>query len=281
MADETPRGNWAVFAFLEMFALAFAFQAVEKFGSDRPASVWGGYAIAALVFFVAGITWPRIQVALGGDYFVRFIEWLAGYRVLIVIAVAAYIAFTKSDPRYRYGALGGAAAYALLNSIAYVRAIRRDLDRYAMPRRLTAPQARKLSQALGREDHIAIRVHVDPHDAEALHYAGELFAAFLKAEWGADLNTAAPYGSGDGLRILIAGVNHNHPETHIPQTQALQRAFALAQVRIESAGAYAGGQYCVILEVGSRPLTVSRGDSLLTKLLNKLARSIVQLGRRL
>ena len=277
---EPPSWSWAVFAFFEIWALAFAFMAVEKFAADKPAKVWGGYALVSLVLFIAGIAWPRIQQALS-DHVVGFIEWLASYRVLLVVAASAYVALTKQDPQYRYGALGAATAYALLNVIAYVRALRRDLDRYAMPRRLTARQTRRLRAALN-SDRRAITVHVDPNDNEAHQYAGQLFGVFMAAEWNTVLNTTAPYPNADGLRVLITGVGNYPSAAHIEPTQLLQRAFNAAQVRIESAGSYHNvGDVLVTLQVGRRPLAVSGEASLLTRLLHALARAIVRLARRI
>src|SRR5450755_1211987 len=61
MADDVPSGDKAVFAFLELIALAFAFEGVSALLDGKPWTRWGGAGIATIVFFVAGIKWPSIK----------------------------------------------------------------------------------------------------------------------------------------------------------------------------------------------------------------------------
>ena len=64
MAEEIPTGDKAVFAFLEMVALAFAFEGVSALLNDRPWEIWIGSLVGALIFFLAGIKWPSIRASV-------------------------------------------------------------------------------------------------------------------------------------------------------------------------------------------------------------------------
>jgi TolB-like protein len=63
-AEAPPTGNKAVYAFLELFALAFTFEGAGAM--LRGESLWRvvGAWLVAVIFFVAGIQWPRIRVWL-------------------------------------------------------------------------------------------------------------------------------------------------------------------------------------------------------------------------
>ena len=62
--DDPPTGNKAVYAFLELFALAFTFEGAAAFLHGE--SWWKvvGAWLVAIVFFVAGIQWPKIRKLL-------------------------------------------------------------------------------------------------------------------------------------------------------------------------------------------------------------------------
>jgi TolB-like protein/predicted Ser/Thr protein kinase len=64
-AEAPPAGNKAVYAFLELFALAFTFEGAGAM--LRGESLWRvvGAWLVAIIFFVAGIQWPRIRLWLG------------------------------------------------------------------------------------------------------------------------------------------------------------------------------------------------------------------------
>jgi hypothetical protein len=64
MSGEIPKGDTAVFAFLEMIALAFAFSGVEGLGL-KPLWQCIAYFGAALIFFMSGIKWPWIKEKFG------------------------------------------------------------------------------------------------------------------------------------------------------------------------------------------------------------------------
>lgn len=65
MADEIPAGDKAVFAFLELFALAFAFEGAGSLLRGEPFwRVIGAWVLTA-IFFVAGIKWPSLRKRFG------------------------------------------------------------------------------------------------------------------------------------------------------------------------------------------------------------------------
>lgn len=73
MADEIPSGDKAVFAFFELFALAFAFEGAAAL--LRGESLWriAGAWTLTVVFFVVGIRWPRWKTRFGPS----FSAWVA------------------------------------------------------------------------------------------------------------------------------------------------------------------------------------------------------------
>jgi hypothetical protein len=60
MVDQLPTGDLAVFGFLEMVALAFAFEGTGRLLDGRYLPGFLSLGIA-LLFFVAGIKWPKIK----------------------------------------------------------------------------------------------------------------------------------------------------------------------------------------------------------------------------
>ena len=79
--DAPPAGNKAVYAFLELFALAFTFEGAAAL--LRGESVWKivGAWIVAIFFFIAGIKWPRIRLWLGQHIGPKRSEMPADQRV--------------------------------------------------------------------------------------------------------------------------------------------------------------------------------------------------------
>ncbi len=65
LAEEIPTGDRAVFAFLEMVALAFAFEGVNALLNGLSWLICTGAFFGAIVFFFAGIKWPTIKQLLG------------------------------------------------------------------------------------------------------------------------------------------------------------------------------------------------------------------------
>ena len=63
-SDAPPAGDKAVYAFLELFALAFTFEGASAL--LRGESLWRivGAWLVAIIFFIAGIQWPKIRVWL-------------------------------------------------------------------------------------------------------------------------------------------------------------------------------------------------------------------------
>jgi hypothetical protein len=160
--------------------------------------------------FVVSRGWVKIEARLD-EPVVLTIEWLAGLRVLIVPAVAAYFAITRPDPIYRYGAIAVATLCILWICVAYVRSIRRDIDRYVIPRRITPRQDRKLRAFLAKGPKYSIAVKVNTLDEEANQYAGQLSGAFQQSGWTSVFSTAEPYDGSVGLTIKRHGYEPDKP----------------------------------------------------------------------
>lgn len=61
MLDDIPRGDLAVYVFLEMVALGFVLEAVSSFAHGDHWVRWAGLTFLGLAFFVAGIKGPKVK----------------------------------------------------------------------------------------------------------------------------------------------------------------------------------------------------------------------------
>jgi hypothetical protein len=273
MADQQPSTDRAVPDFFDIVAGSFVLVALETgVVHKEPPIVWGSCMCAGIAFFLAGRFSAQILAALGNRG-AEFLEWVVRYTWLIVLGATAYVVLTQPE-RSRYFALGGATAYFLLSGLAYVRTLRRDLDRYVMPRRLTSLQERRLRAFLDDELKYSIAVNANPHDSEAIQYAGQMYGAFQRSGWDVQMNTAPPYDLNEGLRINATGISQvvkNDP------TPTIQRAFAFARIQSSGGGGVGAGEFKVTIAVGPRPLAIYRGGG---GLLTKIGRSIMRLGQQ-
>jgi hypothetical protein len=268
MVDQPPRGNTAVYIFLEMIALGFVLTAVDSFVNGNPLTVWGGCFVGGFVFFLAGIYWPKISSVLG-ERLIEITEWLAGYGAVLVLGVALYIAI--AHPEYRKNAIGFATACILVWCCIYVQTLRRDMDRYAMPRWLSTRQKRKMRATLIREQRHLITVHVDPNDTEARAYADHFYRFFLSIGWGSQINLAPPYPLHEGIYLITKGTNRRRESD---PSSTIQRAFSRAGIFSSGSGEGAG-EFSLILEVGRRPPVLLRPG-----LLYKVGRALVRMSKR-
>jgi hypothetical protein len=79
-----------------------------------------------------------------------------------------------------------------------VFSVRSDINKYVMPRVVTAEQADKLKDYLSKRSPFAIYVKVAPNDQEAAEYAGQLFNALVQTNL--DVNPPNHGGPG-GIQI--------------------------------------------------------------------------------
>jgi|ERR1700761_612454 len=61
VTEQVPTGDIAVFAFLEIVALAFAFEGTSALLNERPLGIVISAYVAAVVFFIAGVKWPKTK----------------------------------------------------------------------------------------------------------------------------------------------------------------------------------------------------------------------------
>ena len=265
MPDDLPTGNKAVYEFLILFALPFVFAAEEEFRAGKPPRVWLSWTVLAVVLFLLAIKWPKLK-QVAGERLADTVERIAGFRMVIVLAVVAYIAATKNDPRYRYGAIAIGLTYLIASAMAYVRSLRRDLDMYVMPRRLTNRQALKMQQYLSKHEPHTVTVNVNPHDTESTIFASRILQTLKQARWDAQFSTAPPYAPQQGVYILTNGLNsivQGGPDDWRP---IIQEAFRLAHVDINGGGGAGAGEFSVAILIGRRPLIIGRSDPILVKL---------------
>jgi hypothetical protein len=187
MSDELlPPGNTAVFNLLAILASAFV-------TAGATLVLTGGYIIglAALAFaiflFIVGLKWSSVR-RHGWTHFVLMVDKLAQYRNAVVLfVVVGFIIF----------------------GIHFVYNLRRDIDKYVIPRSITAEQSDSLQEYLSPHDKYSVRVKANPLDREALEYAGQLVNALIRANWDATLDTSTgdPNTLNDGLCVHTTGEN--------------------------------------------------------------------------
>ena len=64
MPGELPKGDKAVYVFLEMIALGFALGSVDSLMSGKPWYVTTGSLVLGIACFLAGIKWAKIKQKL-------------------------------------------------------------------------------------------------------------------------------------------------------------------------------------------------------------------------
>lgn len=262
MSDQPPRESTAVYAFFEMFALAFAFSAVENWFSGKSGWSVAICALLSVVLFLLGVRWSRIKELVGEP---RLLDVIARYRILIVIAGVAYLWLTPHAVRIRYAALTFVGLYIVIAVVSFVRRLRSDLDKYVMPRQLSSWQLRKLRASLASRAGHAIKVKVDPFDLEAINYAGSILNALVAAGWNATLDTTQPYNHNQGLGFLELGSNSPDASLKGNTKHTLERAFADARIVVNHGGSVGAGEYELFITVGARPLAIVQNHSILAK----------------
>lgn len=267
MVDELPSGDRAVYLFLEMIALGFVLTAIDAVVNGKAPIVWLSCFALSVIFFLAGIKWPQIK-QVSGEQFSNAVERVASYRALAVLGFAAYVAITQHEPRYRYTSVGLGVGYFVLTGVAYVRSLRRDLDRYVMPRQITSKHAKKLRAFLSRHDKYPITVKANPQDREALEYASAIIQVFNQTGWEAELNIVAPYtwAANEGLGIHATGVNSVEYGSKTDPRPILQDAFRFASIEVNHGSDEGAGDFQVSILVSRRPLRIGYKESVLTKL---------------
>lgn len=247
MADELPTGDKAVFAFLEMFALAFAFEGVSRLLDGR--YLLGFLALGiSIVFFLAGIKWPQIKLRTGK----RFVVGLD--RI-------------ANDSRYRTSAILLIAFYIAISGLFYMHSLRSDLNKYVMPRSFTDKQSEELREYLSHHESHAVTVKGNPLDTEALEYASQIFNALKQTAWDVTFSTfnGEPFTLNNGLSIHVQGSIIGPPDPkHDPQ-QLLQDALRAAHIEAGGGGSGAG-DYRLFILVRHRPLVMEEEETTLSKL---------------
>jgi hypothetical protein len=66
-SDDVPSGGKAIFAFCELFALAFAFEGASAYLNEKPWPTVTRAAVLATLFFFAGLKLPALITQIGTD----------------------------------------------------------------------------------------------------------------------------------------------------------------------------------------------------------------------
>jgi hypothetical protein len=144
----------------------------------------------------------------------------------------------------------------------FVYNIRSDLDQYVMPRRVTQKQADDLHEYLSHHDKYPVTVKVNPLDAEAREYAGQLLNALNRSEWEGTFDTPGndpnilPSTLNDGVCINVVGENAKPYDAKHDPRPLLQAAFVASDITANCGGGSAAGTYKLFVVVGHRPLSV-------------------------
>lgn len=247
-----------MYAFLEIIAAALVYAAVEALIGQKSWHIWGGCLALAIVFFVAGINWGRIKSTIGKR--LSLCVSLALFAAILVVGILW--------PQFwlRLGVL--LAIYVSVYGILYIRSLRKDIEAYVLPRRITNDQAEGLREYLSHHEPHPVTVKVNPRDAEAREYASQILNALKRTEWEVEFSTsdAVPHTLNEGLCIGVVGANAGPRDPkHNPQ-QLLQQAFRAARIIANGSSSASAGNYALFVLVGPRPLRLSASEPLLRRL---------------
>jgi hypothetical protein len=247
MAEEPPSGDRAVFAFLELIALALMFEGISAFLNGKPWWILTACIGASLAVFIVGVKWPMVKSALP--------------------RAAAPVERIASSYRFRISAFLLVPFLIIVSGVFYMRTLRADLDAYAMPRTVTSAQSEKLRSYLSRYPRGSVTVKFAPSDAEATEFANQIFIALQRGGWDANtaVDNAAPYALNSGIDIYIkrtggsASSNPQHPSPDEILVHAFQYADISNTITSGSGEAPTGAaDGTVYVLVGHRPLSLVR-----------------------
>ena len=256
-----------IFATCELFALAFAFDAVER---------WRG-----------GEAWPQVIVSVSvalalillGFFLPSLIKRIRAVPLLttVVLGIAALIAWRWTWIK----AVDVLAIYGGLTLVVTVVRMRGDLDRHVMPRIVTTQQANAIQKNVRGSG--VVTVKVNPLDRESMEYANQLVNAIRQTNWNVDLVTAdAPLdNTNDGLNSHVTG--HNNPPEQYKynpggELQVLVDGLQKSGIQLNGGSGQGAGEYKMFLIVGRRPFSIG-GPPFRFKVVNWINRMAMRLPR--
>ena len=250
-------GEDSTSVFLRRVSWLFVIGGVAAFidGKYWPA---GTSVLIAVVLHSAAVYWPKIKLKIGRR-------------------LAAYLDRITSDSRYWWGAVLLLLLYPAFTGVFYVRNLRRDLDTYVMPRVVTSKQVDDLKELLSHHKAHSVTVKVNPRDAEAREYWGQLSNALRRTEWNVEVDTsdAEPRTINDGLCIHEVGGNAKPNDPKNDPRAILEQALREAKIISNCGGGSAAGDYKLFILVGHRPLAIGREAP---NMLQRLGRWLTRFG---
>jgi hypothetical protein len=262
MASEIPVGDLAIFACVEMFALAFAFEGAAAIIHGEE---WWKAVIAwpiAVCLFVAGLKW-------------RWLKRILGERIATFVA------------RYRLPLLVSLVLYLWINQSLYIFQLRADIDTYAFPRVIANSQAKTVRKVLaGSHERGLLTIVYRKGDQESLEYASQLASAIRAGGWKVETEELNPWSEepqvndkgifdvrnlllDDGITIYYGFVRQRNSNFHFNAGSEHALIAALDDAGIEIKGGHDDSlnkhECPLIIEVGRRPLTVRRHPRLMER----------------
>lgn len=259
------------FTFLDYVGLGGVLTGIDQLALGERA--FGAFLILGGFFFIfISRKWTAIEGRLANPI-VRLIESTVGLRMLLLAALAFWFAFRHADSIARYSALAFGTFCLVWPCLNYVRSIRRDIDDYVLPRTVTARQVKRLRDFLADKSKYSVALKVNPHDEEAMRYAGQLLNALRACDWDVMLDLVEPHTPSSGLFIDATGTNNPNPQND--SRPLIQQGFGEAGIRIHGSGGHGAGAFSVKIVVGRRPLTLGGGLPPLAK----FGQYLIHLGR--
>jgi hypothetical protein len=151
---------------------------------------------------------------------------------------------------------------ASIKATSYLAGIRRDLNRYVLPRAITTKQAEAIKANVQGTGFLTVKANSS--DREATEYASQLFNAVRQTKWQIEFSTAdtPPQPVNDGLMSHVNGMGQA-PDPRNPGVEIQQLVDALNRsgVAVNGGGAQTAGEYKLYLLVGHRPLVLRPAPS--------------------
>ena len=216
-----------------------------------------GIALVGLAFFIAGLNADALRTWLGPAFstsvdavVLNFRYWMI-FAWIILILSAIWVIFTKSGDHQKIAALS-----------QQLDDVRRDVDRYAMPRTYTVEEQKLMVDFLLKYPPRNVKVFYAKNSDEALQYAATLSGIFMRGAWGGagQMWVADNLQPGLSIQFEFKESTNPRPDPRHPERKNLdeliQGMFALVKQGVGMGYSYNKPEEVVIISVGPRPVAL-------------------------
>jgi hypothetical protein len=240
--ENPPSGDRAIFWICELFAVPFAFDAVERVrAGDRWTKV-AASTLIALVLMGLGIYFPKIRQHLGKR-------------------VSGFLDQLTHNRRFWKASSFIVVVFLVLRALVFFAEMRSDLDTYSMPRTVTKEQAAKIRDYLSHYQPYSVTMRVVENNEEANRYAALLADALQQGHWVIKSWSTFSNGPNSGIGLDVTGPKESNDPIAPSPDMILVNAFSKAEVDNFSASfGQRDEPYAISITVTNRPLAIQKNS---------------------